>query len=73
MPKFYSPPPLHKINILIFRKRQTYAITRMLWGKRNAMTQKLKSVGLFGLIQTAFIERVNLTIRQSPTPLRRKT
>ena len=45
----------------------------MLWGKRKALIVKLKSVGLSGLIQTAFIERVNLTIRQSVAPLRRKT
>jgi IS1 family transposase len=45
----------------------------MLWGQRKALTQKLKSVGLSGLIQTAFIERVNLTLRQSVAPLMRKT
>ena len=33
----------------------------------------LKSVGMSGLIQTAFIERANLTLRQSVAPLRRKT
>ena len=61
---------------LVKRKRSrklAYTITRMLWGKRNALTHKLKSVGLSGLIQTAFIERLNLTIRQSVAPLRRKT
>jgi IS1 family transposase len=61
---------------LIKRKRSrklAYTITRMLWGKRNALTQKLKSVGLSGLIQTAFIERLNLTIRRSVAPLMRKT
>ena len=45
----------------------------MLWGTRKALLAKLKSVGLSGLIQTAFIERVNVTIRQSVAPLRRKT
>jgi IS1 family transposase len=61
---------------LVKRKRSrklAYAITRMLWGRRKALIQKLKSVGLSGLIQTAFIERVNLTIRQSVAPLMRKT
>jgi IS1 family transposase len=61
---------------LVKRKRSRklpYAITRMLWGKRKALIVKLKSVGLSGLIQTAFIERVNLTLRQSVAPLRRKT
>ena len=61
---------------LVKRKRSrklAYAITRMVWGKRKALTTKLKSVGLSGLIQTAFIERANLTIRQSVAPLRQKT
>lgn len=61
---------------LVKRKRSrklAYAFTRMLWGTRKALLATLKSVGLSGLIQTAFIERVNLTIRQSVAPLRRKT
>ncbi len=61
---------------LLKRKRSrklAYAITRMLWGKRKALIVKLKSVGLSGLIQTAFIERANLTLRQAVAPLRRKT
>jgi IS1 family transposase len=61
---------------LLKRKRSrklAYAITRMLWGKRKALIAKLKSVGLSGLIQTAFIERANLTLRQSVAPLKRKT
>jgi transposase InsO family protein len=61
---------------LVKRKRSrklAYAITRMLWGQRKALIAKLKSVGLSGLIQTAFIERVNLTIRRSVAPLMRKT
>ena len=61
---------------LVKRKRSrklAYALTRMLWGKRKTLLAKLKSVGLSGLIQTAFIERCNLTIRQSVAPFRRKT
>jgi IS1 family transposase len=61
---------------LVKRKRSrklAYAITRMLWGKRKVLMAKLKSVGLSGLIQTAFIERLNLTLRQSVAPLMRKT
>ena len=34
---------------------------------------QLKSVGFSGLIQTAFIERVNITVRRSLAPLMRKT
>jgi IS1 family transposase len=54
-------------------RKLAYAITRMLWGQRKALIEKLRSVGLSGLIQTAFIERVNLTLRQSVAPLMRKT
>ena len=54
-------------------RKLAYAITRTLWGKRKVLSGKLRSVGLSGLIQTAFIERLNLTLRQSVAPLRRKT
>ena len=39
--------------------------------QRKVLIEKLKSVGLSGLIQAAFIERVNLTLRQSVAPLMR--
>jgi len=38
-------------------RKLAYAITRMLWGQRKALIEKLKSVGLSGLVQTAFIKR----------------
>ena len=46
---------------------------RMLWGKRKDLNVILKLYGFAQLIQTAFIERVNLTIRRGVAPLMRKT
>ena len=50
------------------RRKLVYAITRMICGKRKHLLIRLKAVGLSGLIQTAFIERVNLTLRRSVAP-----
>lgn len=60
---------------LIKRKtrRSFYSLTRMAWGNRQQLTSILRQHGLTHLIQTAFIERVNLTFRQSVAPLTRKT
>lgn len=61
---------------LIKRKqgyRLTFTITRMLWGSRNAFYQLLAAQGFRTTIQTAFVERVNLTIRRGIAPLMRKT
>jgi transposase-like protein len=61
---------------LIKRKqsyRLTFTITRMLWGSRKAFYQLLTAQGFHTTIQTAFIERVNLTIRRGVAPLMRKT
>ena len=46
---------------------------RMQWGKRKDLNTLLKQHGFAPLIQTAFIERVNLTIRRGVAPLMRKT
>jgi hypothetical protein len=37
------------------------------------LTSRLRQVGLSGQIQTAFIERLNLTLRHLVTELRRRT
>jgi IS1 family transposase/transposase-like protein len=50
-----------------------FTITRMMWGKRWQLFQTLLELGFSATIQTAFIERVNLTIRQGIAPLARKT
>jgi len=46
---------------------------RMAWGTRAALAAVLKAQGFKTLIQTAFVERVNLTLRRSVAPLMRKT
>jgi IS1 family transposase len=52
-----------------------FTITRMMWGKRWQLFQTLLELGFSATIQTAFIERVNLTTRrgQGIAPLARKT
>jgi transposase InsO family protein len=45
----------------------------MVWGKRRSLFARLRDVGLRPLIQTAFVERVNLTFRQSVAALSRRT
>ena len=50
-----------------------FTTMRMILGKRWQLARVLFSQGLSTLIQTAFIERVNLTIRQGVAPLSRKT
>ena len=46
---------------------------RMLSGKRKDLNALLKQHSFATLIQTSFIERVNLTIRRGVAPLMRKT
>ena len=54
-------------------RKSGFAIMRMLSGKRKDLNALLKQHGFAQLIQTAFIERVNLTIRRGVAPLMRKT
>jgi len=46
---------------------------RMLWGNAEEYRLRLKSNGLSGNINTSFVERANLTIRQSVSKLTRRT
>jgi IS1 family transposase/transposase-like protein len=46
---------------------------RMIWGDPAEYFSRLKTIGLSGNINTAFIERLNLTIRQSVAKLTRRT
>jgi IS1 family transposase/transposase-like protein len=55
------------------KRRVTFTHTRMVWGKRKALFARLLQAGLRPLIQTAFVERVNLTFRQSVAALSRRT
>jgi IS1 family transposase len=61
---------------LVKRKRGyrlNFTLTRMLWGSRQVFYQLLSDQGFRTNVQTAYIERVNLTIRRSVAPLMRKT
>ena len=61
-----------KSGFAIMRKASP-ASSGMLSGKRKDLNALLKQHGFAQLIQTAFIERVNLTIRRGVAPLMRKT
>ena len=54
-------------------RKMVYTLTRMRWGKRSDLYLLLELHGFARNIQTAFIERVNLTIRQGVSLLTRKT
>ena len=44
-----------------------------MWGELEAFAEKLKALGLSGNINTSFVERVNLTIRQCISMLTRRS
>jgi hypothetical protein len=55
------------------RRKLKYAIQRMAWGKRRELFDSLEANGFRRVIQTSFIERVNLTFRQCMAALGRQT
>ena len=55
------------------RRRLTYTVRRMAWGQRGELLAVLAANGFRRVIQTAFIERVNLTFRQGIAGLARET
>jgi len=56
------------------RRRKTVEVERrILWGDENNYRERLKSSGLSGKINTSFVERVNLSIRQCVSKLTRRT
>lgn len=56
------------------RRRRTVEVEdRILWGEENQYQERLKKAGLSGRINTAFVERINLTLRQSIFKLPRRT
>jgi IS1 family transposase len=55
------------------RRRKTVEVERrMLWGDENNYRERLKVAGLGGKINTSFIERINLSIRQCVSKLTRR-
>jgi hypothetical protein len=46
---------------------------RMLWGELEQLKDGLEALGLSGKINTAFIQRLNLTLRQAVSFLARRT
>jgi IS1 family transposase len=58
----------------IHRRRKLVKVERrMLWGELATLKGRLQALGLSGNINTAFIERLNLTIRQGVSFLVRRT
>ena len=56
------------------RRRRTVEVERkMLWGEEKQYRERLKGAKLSGRINTAFVERINLTIRQNVSTLTRRT
>ena len=55
------------------RHRTVEVERRLLWGNGVNFRDRLKAAGLSGRINTAFVERVNLTIRQCVSKLTRRT
>jgi IS1 family transposase len=57
-----------------YRRRRLVEVTYMLrCGTREALQSALRELGLSGKLNTAFVERVNLTLRQSVAALIRRT
>ena len=56
----------------VYRKLK-YVVTVGLCGTRQAIRDRLQRLGYSGTINTAYIERFNLTLRQMVAPLARKT
>lgn len=54
-------------------RRLKFAITLPIFGTRGQIRDALRALGLSGRIQTAFVERANLTLRQLIAALHRRT
>ena len=55
------------------RRRLTYTVRRMAWGKHGELFAVLVAHGFRRVIQTAYVERLNLTFRQGLAGLARDT
>ena len=57
-----------------YRRRRLVGVTYMLrCGTRETLQSALRRLGLSGKLNTAFVERVNLTLRQNVAALIRRT
>jgi IS1 family transposase len=57
-----------------YRRRRVVRVTRMMrCGTLENLRMTLQQLGLSGQLNTAFVERVNLTLRQGVAPLARRT
>jgi hypothetical protein len=57
-----------------YRRKRTVGIEyRMQWGRFENLKTRLKALGLSGKLNTAYVERANLTLRQGIAPLIRRT
>jgi hypothetical protein len=58
----------------IYRRRKLVRVTQVMrYGTRAALKTALQTLGLSGRLNTAFVERVNLTVRQGVAALIRHT
>ncbi len=64
-----------KIGLLLRRINNPlkYVKTKVIFGKPEAITEKLVNLSVNGVINTSFVERDNLTQRQSNCRLMRRT
>ncbi len=58
----------------VYRRRKVVRVTQVMrCGTRSALGTALQGLGLSGQLNTAFVERLNLTVRQSISALVRRT
>jgi hypothetical protein len=55
------------------RRRLVRVEHNMMWGEMEKLKERLRGMGLSGRINTAFVERINLSIRQGVSFLVRRT
>jgi len=62
-----------QVKKIVRRRRLVKVEHTMLWGEQKDLKAGLQKLGLSGRINTAFVERLNLTIRQGVSLLMRRT
>jgi hypothetical protein len=55
------------------RRKVVRVEQRMAWGERTQMTERLHQLGQGGWLNTAFVERLKLTLRRAVAALSRKS